>query len=100
MAVATTVKMDAETKSRLERLQALIKLETGRKVTQQELLELLVEEGLAGKEALIDRLRDDREGLSAEEADRWLSWTFSEGEPVDEDGIDRVVYDEDRDWDP
>lgn len=33
--MATSVKMDEDTKSRLERLQAEIRLETGQKVTQR-----------------------------------------------------------------
>lgn len=90
--MATTVKMDAATKSKLERLQALIKLETGRKVTQQELLRVLVEDGLASKGEVVDHFRDEWQGLSKEEAKRWLAWTFSEGEPVDEEEIDRIVY--------
>ena len=42
--MTTSVKMDEETKSQLEELQAKIKLETGRKVTQQELLRRLVDD--------------------------------------------------------
>lgn len=92
--MATTVKMDARTKSRLEELQALIKLETGRKVTQQKLLEVLVDEGLASKEEILDRFRDEWEPPTREEIDRYLSWSFSEGEPIEEEDIDRILYDE------
>ena len=41
--MATAVKMDEETKSKLEELQAEIKLKTGKKVTQQDVLARLVE---------------------------------------------------------
>lgn len=41
--MVTSVKMGEKTKSHLEDLQALIKLETGKNVTQQRLLEVLVE---------------------------------------------------------
>ena len=42
--MGTSVEMDEETSSRLEELQAQIKLETGRKVSQQELLRRLVDD--------------------------------------------------------
>lgn len=40
--MATSVEMDEDTKSRIEELQAEIRLETGRKVTQQALLDRIV----------------------------------------------------------
>lgn len=98
MVMATSVKMDEATKDRLEELQALVKLETGTKVTQQELLKVLVDEAYASRDEVLDHFRtgDDWEGLSEEEIEAFLSWTFSSGEPVDEDDIDRILYDEEQ----
>lgn len=92
--MATSVKMDAATKDRLEELQALIKLETGTKVTQQELLKVLVDEAYSSRDEIVDHFRDDEwEGLSDEEAQEWLSGTFSAGEPIGEDeDIDEIIY--------
>ena len=45
--MATAVKMDEETKSKLEELQAEIKLQTGKKVTQQGVLARLVESAVS-----------------------------------------------------
>lgn len=92
--MATSIKIDENTKDRLEQLQAEIKLETGRKVTQQELLDRIVAREFETKADLIDSYRDEWEGLSDEEIERWLSGTTATGDPVSEDEIDRVVYDE------
>lgn len=91
--MATSVKMAADTKSRLEELQAEIKLETGTKVTQQELLGRLVDHAFDSREAFIDSVRDDDwEGLAEEEIERFLSGTTASGDPVDEREIDDVLY--------
>lgn len=92
--MASSIKVGEETKDRLEQLQAEIKLETGRKVTQQELLDRIVAREFESKEALIDSYRDEWEGLSEEEIEQWLSGTTASGDPVDEDDIDTVLYEE------
>ncbi len=90
--MSTSVEMSEAAKSRLEELQAEIRLETGRKVTQQELLDRLVDDAYGSKDALIDSFRDEWEGLSEEEIERWMSGTIASGDPVDEDEIDDVLY--------
>lgn len=92
--MATSVKVDERTKDRLEQLQATIKLETGQKVTQQELLDRIVAREFDSKAALIDSFRDEWEGLSEAEIEQWLSGTMATGDSVDEDDIDRIVYEE------
>ncbi|WP_181686879.1 hypothetical protein [Halorhabdus salina] len=57
--MATSVKIATDTKDKIEQLQAEIKLETGRKVTQQELLDRIVSRQFDSKAALIDSFRDD-----------------------------------------
>lgn len=92
--MAASVKMDEAAKSRLEELQAEIRLETGTKVTRQELLDRIVDRALDSKEALIDSFRDDDEweGLSEAEIEQFLSGTTASGSPVDEEEIDEVLY--------
>ncbi|MFC7132271.1 MULTISPECIES: hypothetical protein [Salinibaculum] len=92
--MATSIKVGEATKDRLERLQAEIKLETGRKVTQQELLDRIVAREFASKDALVDSFRDDWEGLSEEAVEQWLSGTTASGDPVAEEDIDTVLYEE------
>ena len=93
--MTTSVKLGEKAKDRLETLQAEIRLETGRRVTQQELLDRLVSEAYADREAVIDSFREEFDGLSNAECDRWLAGTVDSGTPVDEEGIDDVLYGED-----
>lgn len=92
--MATSVKIAEANKDRLEQLQAEIKLETGTKVTQQELLNRIIEREFESRAALVDSFRDDFEGLSESEVDRFLSGTAASGDPIDEDDIDRILYEE------
>lgn len=92
--MATSVKMTAETKSRLEELQAEIKLETGRKVTQQELLDRLVDRAIESREEFIDSMREDDDwvGLDDDEIERALSGTTDWGVETTEADIDETLY--------
>lgn len=82
------------TKSRLERLQAEIRDETGQDVSQQELLDQLVEREYDSKEEIIDSFRDEMEPLSGDDIDAFLSGTFASGRETDEEDIDEVLYGE------
>ena len=90
--MSTSVKVTETTKSHLEELQAEIRLETGRKVTQQELLERIVTSSYESRDGLIDSFRDDFEPLSDDEIDRWLSGTIGSGVETPEDESDDVLY--------
>jgi len=92
MTVATSIKIDERTKDLLERLQAEIKLETGRKVTQQELLDRIVRQQFESRDALVASFDEDFDGLNEAETEQWLSGTTASGDPVDEDNIDDVLY--------
>ena len=94
--MATSVKIDEETKSRLEQLQAQIKLETGRKVTQQELLRRLVDDAFTSTSELIESFRETDVSLSDEEIEAFLSGTTAGGDPVDEEDIDHALYVEEQ----
>lgn len=94
--MSTSVKVDEERKSRLEELQAEIKLETGKKVTQQELLGRLIDDAYETRADLIDSFRDDGVALSEAEIEEFLSGTSSSGDPVAEEDIDDVLYDEEQ----
>lgn len=90
--MSTSVKVTDVTKSRLEELQAEIRLRTGRNVTQQELLERIVTNTSESKDELIDSFRDDFEPLTDEEIDRWFSGTVDSGVETSEEDIDDVLY--------
>ena len=90
--MATAVKMDEETKSRLEALQAEIKLKTGTKVTQQELLARLVESAVESRSEFIDSFREGSSALTDDEIARFNQGRISSGVETDEDDIDDILY--------
>lgn len=90
--MATSVKMDEETKEQLERLQAEIKLQTGKRVTQQELLTRLVEEAIESKAQLIDSFRDERVPVSDTDREAFHAGTISSGVETREEDIDDILY--------
>lgn len=90
--MATAVKMDEDTKSKLEALQAEIKLKTGKKVTQQELLARLVESAVASRSEFIDSFRDGAVALSEAELERFNRGMIASGVETDEEDIDEILY--------
>jgi uncharacterized protein YaaR (DUF327 family) len=90
--MATAVKMDEEAKSRLEELQAEIKLETGKKVTQQEILSRMVESAYESKAEFVDSFREKTVPLSEAEIERMNEGTIDSGTETDEDDIDEILY--------
>lgn len=92
VSMATAVKMDKETKSKLEALQAEIKLKTGKKVTQQDLLARLVQSATESRAEFIDSFRDSPVFLSDAEVERFNRGMISSGVETDEEDIDDVLY--------
>ncbi|MDR5674259.1 hypothetical protein RH858_14110 [Halalkaliarchaeum sp. AArc-GB] len=90
--MATAVKMDEETKSRLEELQAEIKLRTGEKVTQQEILARLVESAVESRSEFVDSFRKGTTALTDEEIAQFNEGTISSGVETDEDDVDEILY--------
>ncbi|WP_135820874.1 hypothetical protein [Halostella litorea] len=90
--MVTFVKIDEETKSRLERLQAEIRVKTGTKVTQQELLERLVNEAVASKTDLIESFREERVPISGTTKAAFHEGTVESGKETDESDIDDILY--------
>jgi hypothetical protein len=90
--MATAVKMDEETKSKLEELQAEIKLKTGKNVTQQEVLARLVESASESRAAFVDSFRDGEAALSEAELERFNAGMISSGVETDEEDVDEILY--------
>lgn len=90
--MATSVKMDDDTKSRLERLQAEIRLQTGRRVTQQEILARLVEHAIESKTDLIDTFREKRVPIAESEREKFHDGMISSGVTTTEEDIDDILY--------
>jgi hypothetical protein len=90
--MATAVKVDEDAKSRLEELQAEIRLRTGEKVTQQELLTRLIDDAYESREEVIDSFRDSTVPLSEAEKEAMRRGRISSGVETDEEDIDEILY--------
>lgn len=91
--MAPSIEVTDRTKARLEKLRAEIRLETGRTITQRELLERIVTEAGESKDELMDSFRNEFEPLSADELECWPLGTVSSGVVTDESDIDHILYD-------
>jgi len=90
--MATAVKVDEDAKSRLEELQAEIRLRTGENVTQQQLLSRLIDEAYDSRKEVIDSFRSSTLPLSEAEKEVMRQGRISSGVETDEDDIDDVLY--------
>lgn len=90
--MATAVKVDEDSKSRLEELQAEIRLRTGESVTQQELLSRLIDDAYGSRDEVIDSFRSSTLPLTEEEKEQMRQGRVSSGVETDEDDIDDVLY--------
>jgi hypothetical protein len=90
--MATAVKVDEDAKVRLEELQAEIRLRTGVKVTQQELLTRLIDDAYASREDVIDSFRNTTVPLSETEKEAMREGRISSGVETDEEDIDEILY--------
>ncbi|WP_336024898.1 hypothetical protein [Halobellus salinisoli] len=90
--MSTAVKVDEGAKSRLEELQAEIRLRTGTKVTQQELLTRLIDDAYESREDVIDSFRRSTVPLSDAEKAAMRKGRISSGVETDEDDIDEILY--------
>lgn len=90
--MATAVKVDEDAKSRLEELQAEIRLRTGTTVTQQELLTRLIDDAYESREAVIDSFRESTVPLSEDEKEAMRRGRISSGVTTDEEDVDEILY--------
>ena len=90
--MATAVKVDEDAKSRLEELQAEIRLRAGTRVTQQELLTRLIDDAYESRAEVIDSFRESTVPLSDAEKRQMREGRVGSGVETDEDDIDDVLY--------
>ncbi|GAB7010700.1 hypothetical protein JCM31271_26430 [Halorubrum trueperi] len=84
--------MDEKAKSKLEELQAEIKLKTGKKVTQQEILTQLIESAVDARTEFINSFRDGSTSLSESEVQQFNEGRIAPGVETDEGDIDDILY--------
>jgi len=90
--MTTAVKVDNAAKSRLEELQAEIRLRTRRKVTQQELLTRIIDDAYESRDEVIDSFWESSVPLSDAEKEAMREARFSSGVETGEDDIDDILY--------
>ncbi|MCY4732117.1 hypothetical protein KY092_16265 [Natronomonas gomsonensis] len=84
--------MDEEAKSKLEELQAEIRLKTGQKITQQEILSTLIQSAVDSRSEFIDSFRDGTTALSEPELEEFNQGRVASGVETTEDDIDDILY--------
>lgn len=90
--MTTAVKIEEGAKSRLEELQAEIRLRTGRSVTQQALLSRLIDDAYESREDVIDSFRETKVPLTDAEKEAMQQHRISSGHETDEADIDDILY--------
>ena len=86
------MKVDDDAKSRLEELQADVRLRTGETVTQQELLTRLIDDAYESRADVIDSFRTSTVPLSDAEKVTMQQGRISSSVETDEEDIDEVLY--------
>jgi hypothetical protein len=92
--MTTTIKIDEDTKSRFDKLQARILIETGKKLTQQEILELLLEHAEKDEEELLLKLSGIKFPPSTEGRKRIISLQSDFGFDTSKVPEDKIIYED------
>ena len=90
--MTTSVKMSEEGKRALDALQAKIVLATGKKMSQQELLDMLVKLSTQREEELIKFIAGVKLPLPPEEVERLMKLPTDWGVITKEEEIDEYLY--------
>jgi hypothetical protein len=91
----SSVKLSDEAKTLLDKAQAKVTLATGRKITQQELLEAMIEFSTRREEQLIEEAVEHNTPFNEEEIDQLMMEPTDWGVETSEEDIDRILYGED-----
>ena len=92
--MTTTIKIDDETKSRFDKLQARIFVETGKKLNKQETLELLLEHAENDEEEIVLKLSGIKFPPCTEERERILSLQTDFGFDTSKVIEDKIIYED------
>lgn len=90
--MADVVKLDVDTMSKLEELQAMVEEQTGTTVTHRALLTWLIESAVESPSDLSSSFGDGTATLSEDEAEQFTQALFDSGVKTDEDDIDDILY--------
>ena len=90
--MTTSIKVDDSTKNKIDQLQAQILLQTGRKITQQQIVELLANWGIQNLDTLKNILLDKPIILTDAEIVEYKKFRVSTGVKTDSGTIDQILY--------
>jgi hypothetical protein len=90
--MSTSVKISEEGKRILDSLQAKLVLATGKKVSQQELLEIIMKFSIEREEELIKLLSGLKIPLSPKDIEAFMNLPIDWGVETKEDEIDEYLY--------
>ena len=90
--LTTSIKVEDSTKQKIDQLQAQILLQTGQKITQQQLVELLAEWGIQNLEILKQIILDKPIILTDLEISEYKKYRRSMGVKTDPKAIDEILY--------
>ncbi len=90
--MSTSVKLDEKDKRKLDKLQALLTLSSGRKLTQQELLSALIREALAKSDEMAEAVSGPRLPVEDEAFGRVRSLATDWGVETRSQELDKFLY--------
>lgn len=90
--MATSVKISREYKEKLDRLQARLYLTTGKKLSLQEVLEILVSLGSNNEDILVEMTQGETVSIGSDDIEEILNTPVDWGKETIEETIDKVLY--------
>lgn len=92
--MSTSVKISRDYKNRLDKLQASLLLSTGKKVSQQELLEMLVQLGIELEDKLQEKVSDEPKTIDPKTITEIMEMPTDWGFETSEETLDKIIYGE------
>lgn len=92
--MSTSVKISRDYKNRLDKLQASLLLSTGKKVSQQELLEMLVQLGIELEDKLQEKVSDEPKTIDPKTITEIMEMPTDWGFETSEETLDKTIYGE------
>jgi len=90
--MSTSVKLNQADKAKLDKLQALVTLKSGGKITQQEILSTLIEEAMRSGDQFAERIAVQDAPIPDEQYERVLSLVEDWGVETSWKDVDRILY--------
>jgi hypothetical protein len=90
--MSTSVKVSRADKPKLDKLQALVTLKSGGKITQQEILSTLIEQAIRSADQFAERIAVQDAPIPDEQYDKVLSLVEDWGVETGWKDVDRILY--------